>query len=91
VRLTHADLGPLFARGLEQVGAGIVALLGDADAGHPPLLVRGGVAALPGVRDWLAARTGCPLAAGDDPGATAPTGQVCGAAAWAAARAGLGR
>jgi molecular chaperone DnaK (HSP70) len=91
VRLTHADLGPLFARGLEQVGAGIVALLADADAGRPPLLVRGGVSALPGVREWLAARSGCALAAADDPGAAAPAGQVCGAAAWAAARAGLGR
>jgi hypothetical protein len=87
----HADLGPLFARGLEQVGAAIVALLSDADAGRPPLLVRGGVSALPGVREWLAARTGCALAASDDPGAAAPAGQVCGAAAWTAARAGLGR
>ncbi len=91
VRLTHADLGPLFAPALEQVGAAVVGLLDEAAAGRPALLVRGGVAALPGVRDWLAARTGCALAAADDPGATAPTGQVCGAAAWAAARAGLGR
>ncbi|HEY2193030.1 MAG TPA: hypothetical protein VGH76_12155 [Actinomycetospora sp.] len=91
VRLTHADLGPLFAPALEQVGAAVVELLDTADAGRPPLLVRGGVASLPGVRDWLAARTGCELAAADDPGATAPTGQVYGAAAWAAARAGLGR
>jgi molecular chaperone DnaK (HSP70) len=91
VRLTHADLGPLFAPALEQVGAAVVGLLDDADAGRPPLLVRGGVAELPGVRDWLVARTGCVLAAADDPGASAPSGQVCGAAAWAAARAGLGR
>ena len=91
MRITHADLGPLFAPGLEQVGAAVVGLLDDADAARPPLLVRGGVASLPGVRDWLAARTGCTLAAADDPGVAAPSGQVCGAAAWAAARAGLGR
>jgi molecular chaperone DnaK (HSP70) len=91
VRITHADLGPLFAPALEQVGAAVVGLLDEADAGRPPLLVRGGVATLPGVRDWLAARTGCVLAAADDPGAAALSGQVCGAAAWAAARAGLGR
>jgi molecular chaperone DnaK (HSP70) len=91
VRLTHADLGLLFAPALEQVGATVLGLLDDADAGRPPLLVRGGVAALPGIRDWLAARTGCVLAAADDPGVAAPSGQVCGAAAWAAARAGLGR
>lgn len=91
VRITHADLGPLFAPALEQVGAAVVGLLDDAGAGRPPLLVRGGVAALPRIRDWLAARTGCVLAGTDDPGALGPGGQVAGAAAWAATRAGLGR
>ena len=89
VRITHTDLGPLFAPALEQVGAAVVAALGADE--RPPMLVRGGVAALPGVRDWLAARTGCALAGSDDPGASSPAGLVCGAAAWAAARAGLGR
>ncbi|MDL5154573.1 hypothetical protein [Actinomycetospora termitidis] len=91
VRITHADLGPLFAPALEQVGAAAVELLGAAGDERPPLLVRGGIAALPGVRDWLAARTGCPLAGVDDPGASSPSGLVCGAAAWAADRASLGR
>lgn len=89
VRITHTDLGPLFAPALEQVGAAVVEALGADE--RPPMLVRGGVAALPGVRDWLAARTGCALAGSDDPGASSPAGLVCGAAAWAAARAGLGR
>ena len=89
VRITHTDLGPLFAPALEQVGAAVVEVLGAEE--RPPMLVRGGVAALPGVRDWLAARTGCALAGSDDPGASSPAGLVCGAAAWAAARAGLGR
>lgn len=89
VRISHTDLGPLFAPALEQVGAAVVEVL-DAEE-RPPMLVRGGVAALPAVRDWLAARTGCALAGSDDPGAASPAGLVCGAAAWAAARAGLGR
>ncbi|GAA4853736.1 hypothetical protein GCM10023201_54290 [Actinomycetospora corticicola] len=91
VRITHADLGPLFAPALEQVGAATVDLLDASGGERPPLLVRGGIAALPGVRDWLAARTGCGLAGVEDPGAGSSTGLVCGAAAWAADRASLGR
>jgi hypothetical protein len=88
VRLTHADLGALFAPGLEEIGSAVCALVGDE---RPPLLVRGGVSELPGVRDWLAQRTGLALAHGADQGAVSALGAVSGAAAWGAEQVGIGR
>ncbi len=88
VTLTQADLGQLFAPGLEEIGAAITEVVG---AERMPMLVRGGVTDLPGVRDWLAQRTGLALAPGGDPGAVSTTGVVSGGSAWAAGRLGLGR
>ena len=88
VRLTHDDLGALFAPGLEIIAAAVL----DVVAGQRvPVLVRGGVTDLPGVRDWIVRRTGLPAAHGEDTGAVSGTGVVSGASAWGAGRAGLGR
>lgn len=85
VRLGHEDLTRLLAPGLEQVVDGVRSLLGEAPAGPAPrLLVRGGLAEAPRVREWLARHTGLAPVAGD-PGVLAPHGPVSGAAARAAA------
>lgn len=105
VTLTHADLAKLLAPGLEEIAEAITRLvgrgssapdtIGAADRATPGLLVRGGLAELPHVRQWLAERTGLSLAHltadGADEGAVAALGAVSGAAAWAAGRMGLGR
>lgn len=82
VRLTHDDLTRLLGPGLEQV-AEAVRSVATAAGGRPRLLVRGGLAELPRVRDWLARRTGLALVAVDDAGVTAAHGPVSGAAARA--------
>lgn len=98
VTLTQADLASHFAPGLEEIATTLLGVVdgagADAGAGvtdRPPLLVRGGVSALPGVRDWLGRRTGLALAHGGDTGAVSATGVASGASAWAAAREGLGQ
>lgn len=81
VRLVHDDLARLLGPGLEEIAAGIDALHRDHTNGdRPALLVRGGLAELPRVREWLGRRTGLTLAAAD-PGATGAHGPVSGAAA----------
>ena len=76
VRLTHDDLGTLFAPGLEIVAAAVLEVVGDE---RIPVLVRGGVTDLPGVRDWLADARGAPW-----PGPTTPAPPP--PPAWCAAR-----
>jgi molecular chaperone DnaK (HSP70) len=87
VTLSAGDLGQLFAPGLEQVGAAVTEVVG---AERMPMLVRGGMSDMAGVRDWLARRTGSALAHGEDTGAVSTIGVVSGASAWGAARLGLG-
>jgi molecular chaperone DnaK (HSP70) len=91
VALTHADLGAMLAPGLEEIAQGIDALVGPLTGPRPAMLVRGGLAEMPRVREWLAERTGFGLAHGGDPGAVSAFGPASGAAAWAAERLGLGR
>lgn len=92
VTLTHTDLGSLFAPGLEEIAKAVLDVLaGLEDPTPPPMLVRGGVTGLPGVRDWLAQRTGLALATDGDAGPVAPPGAASGASAWGAAQRGLGR
>ncbi|PVZ09463.1 hypothetical protein [Actinomycetospora cinnamomea] len=90
VTLTHGDLGAMLAPGLEEIAQGITALVGTLTGPRPGMLVRGGLAAMPRVREWLAERTGFGLAHGGDPGAVSAFGPASGAAAWAAERLGLG-
>jgi molecular chaperone DnaK (HSP70) len=91
VMLTHADLGAMLAPGLEEIAQGVAALVGTLTGPRPAMLVRGGLTEMPRVREWLAERTGYGLAHGADAGAVSATGPASGAAAWAAARIGLGR
>ncbi|GAA4811765.1 hypothetical protein GCM10023200_56920 [Actinomycetospora chlora] len=91
VGLSHTDLGGMLAPGLEEIAQGITALVGTLTGPRPAMLVRGGLAEMPRVREWLAERTGFGLAHGGDPGAVSTSGPASGAAAWAAERLGLGR
>lgn len=91
VQLTHTDLGAMLAPGLEEIARGIGALLDPLSGPRPAMLVRGGLAEMPRVREWLAERTGFGLAHGGDPGMVSASGPASGAAAWAAERLGLGR
>jgi molecular chaperone DnaK (HSP70) len=91
VGLTHTDLGGMLAPGLEEIAQGITALVGTLSGPRPAMLVRGGLAEMPRVREWIAERTGFGLAHGGDPGAVSTSGPASGAAAWAAERLGLGR
>ena len=90
VALDHADLGGMLAPGLEEIAQGIDALVRTLTGPRPAMLVRGGLAEMPRVREWLAERTGFGLAHGGDPGAVSAFGPASGAAAWAAERLGLG-
>lgn len=87
VRLVHDDLVTLLGPGLEEIADGIRDLAeawSDASSDDElHLLVRGGLAELPRVREWLARRSGLALVEGD-PGVTAAHGPVSGAAARAA-------
>ncbi|GAA4911833.1 hypothetical protein EV188_103161 [Actinomycetospora succinea] len=91
VQLTHADLGAMLAPGLEEIAQGIGAVVDTLTGPRPAMLVRGGLAEMPRVREWIAERTGFGLAHGGDPGAVSAFGPASGAAAWAAERLGLGR
>lgn len=91
VGLTHGDLGAMLAPGLEEIAVGITTIVGTLTGPRPAMLVRGGLAEMPRVREWLAERTGFGLAHGGDPGAVSAFGPASGAAAWAAERLGLGR
>jgi len=91
VGLTHGDLGAMLAPGLEEIAQGITSLVGTLTGPRPAMLVRGGLAGMPRVREWLAERTGFGLAHGGDPGAVSAFGPASGAAAWVAERLGLGR
>jgi molecular chaperone DnaK (HSP70) len=91
VGLSHADLGGMLAPGLEEIAQGITALVDTLTGPRPAMLVRGGLAEMPRVREWIAERTGFGLAHGGDPGAVSAFGPASGAAAWAAERLGLGR
>jgi molecular chaperone DnaK (HSP70) len=91
VTLTHADLGAMLAPGLEEIAQGIGAVVDTLSGPRPAMLVRGGLAEMPRVREWIAERTGFGLAHGGDPGAVSAFGPASGAAAWAAEQLGLGR
>ncbi|MHC1563246.1 Hsp70 family protein [Actinomycetospora sp. C-140] len=91
VALDHADLGGMLAPGLEEIAQGIDSLVSTLTGPRPAMLVRGGLAEMPRIREWLAERTGFGLAHGGDPGAVSAFGPASGAAAWAAERLGLGR